>query len=332
MSNQSANTTIVSVFIPTFNGEKYIASCLDALINQELPSNYRLEILVTDSGSTDNTLAILDSYSDYIVLDKIPNSDFGHGKTRQRAAEKAKGQFILFLTQDATPASYRWVINMIEPFFLSEKIGCVFGRQIPRPDVAPTIKREVSSVFNRFGPEDAIMIHRNNSLIDNSDSAEKNEYFSDVNSAVRKDLVTGAIPYRDLKYAEDQAMAKDLFEKGYLKAYSARGAVWHSNEYSAKNYYHRKFDEYIGLQESIDASFVASRKELLLGWIKPTLRDIKFTIKDRDYSLISKLYWFTQIPLYNLGNFAGKYQAIKYYSNSNKRDELSLESRQKNKN
>jgi len=329
--SKNRNKTI-SVFIPTYNCEKYIASTLDSLINQNLPTGYKLEILVTDSGSKDSTLEILKAYKDYIVLDIIPNKDFGHGKTRQKAAETAKGEFIIYLTQDATPTSQNWIVDMIEPFFVSAKVGCVYGRQIPRPDVAPTIKREVSEVFNRFGPEDAIMIHRKFSLIDGTETQSSNNFLSDVNAAYKRSLIISEIPFRDLSYSEDQAIAQDMLNNKLLKAYSARGAVWHSNEYTATEYYHRKFDEYIGLQDSIDYKLVASKKELLLGWIKPTVQDYRFIIKDKDYSLFSKVYWFGVTPFYNINNFRGKYQAITHYKDMNTRNKLSLEHISKSKN
>lgn len=323
------NSKFISVFIPTYNGEKYLASTLDSLIKQNLPKDYQLEILITDSGSSDNTLPILSAYKNHINLNIIPNNEFGHGKTRQQAAEKAKGEYILFLTQDATPTSYSWVLEMIEPFFISDNVGCVYGRQIPRPDVAPTIKREVSEVFNRFGPEDAIMIHRKYSLIDGGVASTINGFFSDCNSAVKRSLLLDEIPFRNLAYSEDQALAEDVLNKKMLKAYSSRGAVWHSNEYSAKEYYHRKFDEYIGLQESVKSIFLQSKKELLFAWIKPTFSDWKFIIKDKDYSLISKIYWILLVPFYNFSNFSGKFQAIKYFNNQEKRKHLSLEARKK---
>lgn len=317
----------ITVFIPTYNGEDYIAECIEALINQKLPTGYDLEILITDSGSKDNTLKIINDYKEYLTLNVIPNNEFGHGKTRQDAAQKAKGEFILFLSQDATPTSHSWVKEMVEPFFMSEKIGCVFGRQIPRPDAAPTIKREVSSVFGNFGPEDAIMVHANKSFIDSKQYNSYNYFFSDVNSAVRRSLLVGEIPFRDLKYAEDQALANDMFSKGYIKAYSSRGAVWHSNMYTFKQYYHRKFDEYTGLLESTNVEIKASKKELFLGWIKPTLKDYVFIIKDKEYSLLSKIYWFILAPIYNLNNYRGKYFAILFLNNPTKQKKHSLERR-----
>jgi len=316
----------VSVFIPTFNGAQNIAECLDTLLQQKVPSDYQLEILVIDSGSTDGTVEILQSYADKIVLSEIPNAEFSHGGTRAKAAKIAKGEFILFLTQDATPTNDRWIVNMIEPFFISEKVGCVFGRQIPRPNAPVTIKREISNVFAGFGPPDSILVQRNKSLVDGKETNALNNFFSDVNSAVRKELLVGEVPFRHVAYAEDQLLAKDMQVKGYLKTYSPQGAVWHSNDYTAREYFRRKFDEYVGLYETVQFPLVASKKSLLLGWIKPTLADWKFLRKDGEYSLRSKFVWFFESPFFNLALKAGIYFAAKSLKNS-KHNKYSLEKR-----
>ncbi len=319
----------ISVFVPTYNGGPYIRDLIEGVLAQELPKGYTLEFLITDSGSKDDTVSIVKSYENRISLTEIPNSEYGHGKTRQKAAERSKGDFILFLSQDATPAHERWIINMIEPFFVSEKVGAVFGRQIPRPFAPPTIKREVASVFGGIGAPDSIILHRDKSLVDKKETNALNSFFSDVNSAVRKDIIT-KIPFRDVKYAEDQALAIDLQNAGYLKAYSPTGAVWHSNEYTAREYYHRKFDEYLGLINSTDSTFEKSFRSLLLGWIKPTIDDIKFAIKDAEYNKRAKIKFVVQSPVYNFNMQKGKYDAIKYQDNSAMKTRLSLEEKRKN--
>lgn len=315
----------ITVFIPTYNGAGNIAQTIEAVVNQELPENYNLELLIIDSGSTDGTLEIIDKYLKHVRLVQIPNKEFSHGGTRSKAAHLAKGEFILFLTQDATPTSYRWLINMIEPFFISERIGCVFGRQIPRPNAPPTIKREVSGVFGGIGAPDSLIIHRHNSLVDNKRTNALNSFFSDVNSAIRKDLLVGEVPFRDVNYAEDQSLAKDMQQKGYLKVYAPLGEVWHSNDYTAREYFRRKFDEYVGLYETVKYPLIASKRSLLLGWIKPTIADWKFVREDSDYSLWSKLVWTIEAPFYNLGLKAGQYFAAKSLSNPKFKEKYSLE-------
>lgn len=301
----------VSVFVPVYNGEKYLSELIEAVLSQEMPLGYRLEFLITDSGSTDRSLEILESYKDKVHLNQIPNEEFGHGKTRQIAAEKAKGEFILFLSQDATPTSTRWIIDMIEPFFISDKVGAVFGRQIPRPTSVPTIKREVATVFGSLGSPDSLVIHREKSLVDGVTVNQLNTFFSDVNSAVRKDLIA-KIPFRDLRYAEDQALAKDIQNSGYLKAYSVRGSVWHSNEYSVSEFRKRKYDEYVGLMNSVDYVIDKPVKGVIIGWIRPTIKDILYTIKDGDYGIKRKIYFLFLSFGYNIASALGKYDASKY--------------------
>ena len=50
---------MVSVLLPTYNGEKYIAEQLDSLLNQDYP---QFEVYIRDDGSTDGTVAIIDKY------------------------------------------------------------------------------------------------------------------------------------------------------------------------------------------------------------------------------------------------------------------------------
>lgn len=319
----------ISVFVPTYNGEQYLDELIGSVLHQQMPASYELEFLITDSGSKDNTLSILNKHKNRVIIDQIPNNEFGHGRTRQRAAKRATGEFILFLSQDATPSHDRWLINMIEPFFLSPKIGCVFGRQKPRRNAAVTIKREVSGVFDPMGSWDTFVISRGESLVDAEAENPFNNFFSDVNSAARRELLVGDIPFRDLPYAEDQALAKDMQEKGYLKAYAPKGEVIHSNEYSPKEYYHRKFDEYLGLQNSVGYTPTKSTRTLLLGWIRPTIADWKFIKHDKEYSLRSKIVWTLQAPFYNLGAKAGQYMAAKYAQDRKKQAKLSLESKRR---
>jgi rhamnosyltransferase len=318
----------ITVFVPTYNGQPYVKPLIESVLKQELPKGYQLELMITDSGSKDDTVDTILGFGSKVLFNQIHNSEYGHGKTRQEAAEAAKGDYILFLSQDATPASDRWLINMIEPFFISDKIGCVFGRQIPRPFSVPTIKREVAGVFGALGAPDSIIIHRDHSLVDGDRTNALNSFFSDVNSAIRKDLVK-KIPFRDVKYAEDQALAEDMQNNGYLKAYSPSGAVWHSNEYTAKEYYHRKFDEYTGLIDSVGYTIEPSAKSLLLGWIRPTIQDWKFNKNDREYNTRAKIKFFFFSPLYNFSMQLGKYHAAQYKNNPVKRKAISLEEKRK---
>ena len=68
---------LVSIIIPVKNGERDIERCLSAVFLQE--SEYAYEVIVIDSGSSDNTLQIARKFPVKTV--EIEPQDFGHGKT-----------------------------------------------------------------------------------------------------------------------------------------------------------------------------------------------------------------------------------------------------------
>ncbi|HEX3870546.1 MAG TPA: glycosyltransferase family A protein, partial [Pirellulales bacterium] len=79
----------VTVTVLTWNGERYLESLLSSVEQQRF--NGEVDVLVIDSGSTDHTLDIIAGHP-RVRLHQIPNSEFGHGKTRNLAAELASGE------------------------------------------------------------------------------------------------------------------------------------------------------------------------------------------------------------------------------------------------
>lgn len=65
-----------------------------------------------DSGSKDGTLDVIRKYP--CRLFQIEPSEFGHGKTRNYGASKGNGTYIIFITQDALPATDTWLQNFID--------------------------------------------------------------------------------------------------------------------------------------------------------------------------------------------------------------------------
>ncbi|MCB0880424.1 MAG: glycosyltransferase family 2 protein [Thermoleophilia bacterium] len=209
-----------SVVVPAFNGIAELPECLDALRAQEAPFEY--EVIVIDSGSTDGTVEMLEkrAATGELRLHQIPNEEFGHGRTRNLGAKIARGEFVCFLTQDATPAHPGWLVEMLRPFdVFGPRMACVFGKQVPRPDCVPTVKRDVLNHFAGFGPDYCISVQTAGSplLADESYTGPVG-FFSDVNSAVRRSILLDEIPYEDVDYAEDQVFGRAVIAAGYLKA------------------------------------------------------------------------------------------------------------------
>ncbi len=88
----------VSVIVPVYNTENYLADCLNSLLKQTLKE---IEIICVDDGSTDNSLSILKKYSkmdNRIIVLKQENK--GGGMARNFGMSIAKGEYLLFLDSD----------------------------------------------------------------------------------------------------------------------------------------------------------------------------------------------------------------------------------------
>jgi glycosyltransferase involved in cell wall biosynthesis len=82
----------LSVIVPVYNGEETIAQCLDALLNQDYPSE-DYEIIVVNDGSTDRTREIVEQYPVRLI-----NLDVNQGRivTRETGARLAKYDLLVF--------------------------------------------------------------------------------------------------------------------------------------------------------------------------------------------------------------------------------------------
>jgi len=289
----------VTVVIPTFNGERYLAAVLDAISQQRFGGS--VETLVVDSGSKDGTLEIVRARP-AVRLHQIPNSEFGHGKTRNLAAQLATGRIVVFLTQDAIPAHASWLADLTAPL---AEAAAVTGRQIPRPGCFPLLKYEIQGSFAALGPADTVTIVSRDDSVDLDSIA----FYSDVNSATLRSFLIDTVPYQDLPYSEDFAFAKDLLAAGYRKAYSPMGSVIHSNDLTLGEYRKRVFDETVALRRIGHGVPHVTRRRQFVRTGYGVLRDAVKIVLDPDFGPLQKIGWLLRNPWYQLVKWQSLYRA-----------------------
>lgn len=295
-----------TVFIPTWFGINYIDDLLDAVVNQKLDQSF--EILIYDTSSTDGTQEVIKKYVDAyknIRWKVLTKEEYGHGRTRQRAAVDAKGEIVVYLSQDAIPTHDRWLYEMIKPFEISEQIVAVMGKQQPRNNAFPLLKYEIQRVFSSFGPDLGTSIFYNDYFVENQGQYDFISFYSDVNSAARKRTLMSGISYQDVDYAEDQLLGRDIINNGLIKAFAPRGSVIHSNDMQLREYALRMFDETTGLRRLgiivEHPSLTVCTKLIARGIASDSIR----IIYDQDYSWLRKLYWLVINPLYHFEKWRG---------------------------
>lgn len=109
--------TLVSVCIAVRNQSRLIERSLESILQQELPPNHELEIIVTDDGSTDDTSSVLDSYpvkKFYLENDEYHNGVFA----KNSSLRNAHGDIIIQQSADvihSTPNVIKSLITNLRP-------------------------------------------------------------------------------------------------------------------------------------------------------------------------------------------------------------------------
>lgn len=231
--------TIVSVIIPTLNPGEQIIALLSRCLEQTRQPD---EIIVVDSASDDGTADRVkqftsahtaSSISPAIRVIQIQRKDFDHGATRDMALRESKGDFVLFLTQDALPTNEHYIENILKPFE-DEQIAMVFGRQIPRPDARPSER-----LVRQFSYPSKSHVR---SAKDISAYGIKAFFATDVCSAYRRSayLAVGGFEH-PITTNEDMFIAAAFLYAGYFIAYDAGAQVIHSHNFTWKQQYKRNY-------------------------------------------------------------------------------------------
>jgi glycosyltransferase involved in cell wall biosynthesis len=85
----------ISCIVPVFNGERYLRETLDSVLGQTYA---RLEVIVSDDGSTDGTRAVAMAYGERVRYLHQPNA--GHAAARNLGLSAARGEFVAFIDAD----------------------------------------------------------------------------------------------------------------------------------------------------------------------------------------------------------------------------------------
>lgn len=217
----------VSVIIPTCNAGNSFCKFAKMVKKQ---TAYIVQVLIIDSSSTDKTVEIAkENGFDVEVIDR---KDFGHGKTRQYALEKADTEIVVFLTQDALLFDKNAIKNLVNFLLADKKIGAVYGRQLPYPE---------TGILGRFArlnnyPD----ISRINTFEDKCELGIKAAFLSDSFSVYKKSMLIelGGFP-KHVNFGEDTYVAAKFLMNGYKTGYCAEAKVYHAHDYSLKQEYER---------------------------------------------------------------------------------------------
>jgi rhamnosyltransferase len=229
---------LVTLILLTLNGGPVLAETLAALSRQQLadPGGQAISVewLAIDSGSCDGTLETLRRYP--LRLHQIPPAEFGHGRTRNLAASLARGEWLIYLSQDAVPADERWLLNLTR-HLREPAVAAAFGRQLPPRQVGPI---ETYFLEQTYPPR--AFRHVPTPVVPGARPNLERIFFSNVNAALKKSVWAKCPFPEDLVMSEDQAFARAALAAGFSLVYDPEAAVIHGHTYTLPQLFRRNFD------------------------------------------------------------------------------------------
>lgn len=286
-----------SIIILTKNAGREFQKTLERVSKQRYKKNY--EIIIIDSGSTDGTLEVIRQFITQsrfknnrinVSLFQINPSEFGHGRTRNLGAKLAKGEYLVYLTQDAIPVNDVWLENITKPL-KDEKIAGVYCKQVAK-EGAPLTEQ----FFNETRYPNKTIVR---ALEENQNPELEDIFFSDVSSAIKKEIWK-KFPFDDtIIMGEDQKWAKEVLLAGYKTIYVADTAVWHSHDYTLKQTFDRYYMSSLSLRITLGSRFYP----LIRAQIIYHMRQLNFVVKKSPFSL-------PRVLLYNLAKVMGSLSGL----------------------
>lgn len=211
---------LISVIVPAYNAEKTIGQCLQSLLHQRYTGAY--EVIVVDDGSTDGTAAACPE-----GVRVIRQSNTGPAGARNRGAQEAQGEIILFTDSDCDPQP-DWIEEMVKPFREHPEIIGVKG-------VYGTRQKEIVARFVQVEYEDKYRKMMKERYID---------FIDTYSAAFKKDVFLAAKGY-DLSFpvacAEDVELSYRLANQGCKMLFTPHALVYHIHPDTLGSYLRKKY-------------------------------------------------------------------------------------------
>jgi len=205
-----------SIVIRAYNEEQHIGRLLEGLRQQTVKD---VEIILVDSGSTDQTLSVAESFGARIV--RIPSAEFTFGRSLNFGLRSATRELVVIASAHVYPVYPDWLESLLRPFE-DDNVALTYGKQ-RGPDSA---KYSEQQIFQRWYPA----VNKPN---------QTTAFCNNANAAIRKSLWEQN-PYDEtLTGLEDLAWAKWAKEQDYAVTYVAEAEIIHVHNETPQGVFNR---------------------------------------------------------------------------------------------
>jgi glycosyltransferase involved in cell wall biosynthesis len=276
----------LSVIIRTYNEERHLPDLLKG-IRSQIVQNSDIEVIVVDSGSTDETLNIATAHQ--CQIKHIHKEEFSFGRSLNVGCQAATGDVLVIVSGHCIPSDRNWLANIVAPI-VSGQVTLSYGRQIGDKNS----RFSECMIFSKYFPARSMM-------------PQEGFYCNNANSALLRS-VWQLNPFdEELSGLEDMHLAKQLVSKGMRIGYVADAVVYHLHQEGWARIKNRFEREAIALQHIMP--------EVHLGFFD----FIRYSISSVFYDAVSAfkmgkfLKYFTEIAMYRIAQYWGSYRGNHFH-------------------
>jgi rhamnosyltransferase len=215
-----------SLVIRAYNESAHLGRLLEGVSHQTVTD---VEVILVDSGSTDATVSIAESFGAKVV--HIRPEEFTFGRSLNLGVQAATRELVVIASAHVYPVYPDWLESLLRPFE-DEKVALTYGKQ-RGPDFA---KFSEQQIFHQWYP-------------DQSKPDQETAFCNNANAAIRKGLWEKHPYDESLTGLEDLAWAKWAKEQGHAISYVAEAEIIHVHNETPSGVYNRYRREAMALRK-----------------------------------------------------------------------------------
>lgn len=221
----------VDAVIPAYKPGHDLRELVEKLLDQTVRLG-RIIIINTDREFFDEKEYLI---APAVEVVHITRHEFDHAGTRDMGLRMSDADYVLFMTMDAIPKDNYLVEKLLSGFRRADNIAVSYARQLPKKDC-----NRIEQITREFN-------YPAQSRVQTSDDIKElgiKAYFCSDVCAMHDTSI-----YRSLGgfkapaiFNEDMVYAAGALDAGYAVSYCADALVYHSHNYTGRQYYRRNFD------------------------------------------------------------------------------------------
>lgn len=271
-----------SIIIRSYNEELHIGKLLDGIKHQVLENDLTVEVILVDSGSTDNTVKIAVQKGAKLV--EIPKESFSFGRALNLGCKSATGDVLLFASAHVYPVYDDWISRMVLPFLQQPSLALIYGRQIGNNNT----HFSEHQVFKKWFPEKSII-------------SQTTPFCNNANCSIRKEVWQKYEYNESLTGLEDLDWANRIMQANLQINYDAQATVVHVHDETPQKVKNRYFREAIALKKIMPKVHVG-----FIGFLRLFFTNV---VRDLVAALNQKLFFqeAKNIVIFRYMQFYGTY-------------------------